>query len=214
MKRLLITLITLALLTLSLGAGTPSPSKTNASPPKTDVMAPNQPQAGAYVLLAWGELGMHCIDGKDYSVFSVLPPFNVIHAQLFKRGEPPVPITTGVTITYQATPDTTGSINTYSAKKTNFWNYVQKLFLQSPPPETGLAGYKTQSKTPQQMAYNATEGYWEAVGIPTVDYDDLKKFNPLPMAKLVAKDTAGNVLATAKIVLAVSEEMSCNQCHA
>ena len=48
---------------------------------------------------------MHCIDGKDYSTFSVLPPYNVIHAQLLKKGEPPVPVTTGVTLTYQATAD-------------------------------------------------------------------------------------------------------------
>src|SRR3954471_22701034 len=75
-----------------------------------------------YVLIAWTELGMHCIDGKDYSVFSVLPPYNVIHAQLFKKAEPPVAITSGVTITYQAMKDTTGSFNSSSAKKTNFWN--------------------------------------------------------------------------------------------
>ena len=30
--------------------------------------------AGTYVLVGWSELGMHCMDGKDYSVFSVLPP--------------------------------------------------------------------------------------------------------------------------------------------
>ena len=53
--------------------------------------------ASNYVLIAWTELGMHCIDGKDYSVFSVLPPYNVIHAQLFKKAEPPVPITSEVT---------------------------------------------------------------------------------------------------------------------
>jgi hypothetical protein len=33
-----------------------------------------------YRLTAWGELGMHCMDGKDYSIFSVLPPFNTMHA--------------------------------------------------------------------------------------------------------------------------------------
>ena len=34
------------------------------------------------------------------------------------------------------------------------------------------------------------------------------------MAMLVAKDSTGTVLATAKIVLAVSDEMSCKTCHA
>lgn len=27
-----------------------------------------------YTLLAWNDLGMHCVDGKDYSIFSILPP--------------------------------------------------------------------------------------------------------------------------------------------
>ena len=52
-----------------------------------------------YALVAWSELGMHCMDGKDYSVFAVLPPYNTIHAQLLKRGEPPTRIIGGVTIT-------------------------------------------------------------------------------------------------------------------
>ena len=37
---------------------------------------------GSFALLAWNDLGMHCVDGKDYSVFSILPPFNNLHAQL------------------------------------------------------------------------------------------------------------------------------------
>ena len=70
-----------------------------------------------YALVAWTELGMHCIDGKDYSIFSVLPPYNVIHAQLVEKTEPPVLINGGVTITYQAMADAKGSINSSSASK-------------------------------------------------------------------------------------------------
>jgi hypothetical protein len=164
--------------------------------------------------MAWSELGMHCIDGKDYSIFSVLPPYNVIHAQLLQKGEPPKLITSGVTITYQATADPRGSFNSSSSGKTNFWDYLTDLFLANVTPENGIAGYPTQSTTPVAMSYNATEKYWEAVGIPTVPYDDKGAFNPYPMAQIVAKDTQGNVLATANIVLSVSDEMSCNTCHA
>ena len=35
-----------------------------------------------HTLLAWNDLGMHCMDGNDYSVFSILPPYNNLHAQL------------------------------------------------------------------------------------------------------------------------------------
>jgi hypothetical protein len=166
-----------------------------------------------YTLIAWSELGMHCLDGKDYSIFSVLPPYNVIHAQLFKKGEPPVPVTSGVTITYQAMADAKKSINTISSTKSNFWTYVQILFHTNPAPDTGIAGYKVQSRTPRPMSFNAGEQFWEAVGVPTFGYDDNGNFNPYPMAKLVAKDPSGKVLATAKIVLPVSDEMSCGTCH-
>src|SRR5450755_72990 len=171
MKRILIlTLLSVALL-FSHGAG---PANLQARPVSSRQAGGAQPDAAAaaYSLVAWSELGMHCIDGKDYSIFSVLPPYNIIHAQLLKRGEPPVAVTSGVTITYQATPDTTKSINTISSTKTNFWTYVQVLFHGNPKPDVGLAGYKTQGKKPTPMTYNSTLGYWEAVGVPTIGYDD------------------------------------------
>ncbi len=212
MKRiLLLALVSVALL-FSYGGGPASlQARPNPSVPAGD--AQSGPQASAYTLVAWSELGMHCIDGKDYSIFSVLPPYNVIHAQLLKKGEPPVPVTSGVTITYQAIADANKSINTTSSTKTNFWTYVQVLFHGNPPPNTGLAGYKVQSTKPAQMAYNTGVGYWEAVGVPTIGYDDKGNFNPYPMAKLTAKSSTGAVLATISIVLAVSDEMSCNTCH-
>ncbi len=36
---------------------------------------------GKWVLVGWNDLGMHCMDA-DYSVFSILPPYNNIHAHL------------------------------------------------------------------------------------------------------------------------------------
>ena len=218
MKRLTINIAFFAILALSLGAAQSDQSSPQSGtiflPHSTSALVNTAASTTSYALVAWGELGMHCIDGKDYSIFSVLPPYNVIHAQLYKKGEPPVPVTTGVTITYQAMADATGSINTSSSSKTNFWNYINALFHVSKPAETGLAGYKTQGTTPQRMTYNTKLGYWEAVGIPTVGYDDKLAFNPYPMARIVAKDSTGTVLATVKIVLAVSDEMSCKTCHA
>src|SRR5262249_2017810 len=149
------------------------PARLIADPTSPTEAANSSTQAAStsYTLIAWSELGMHCIDGKDYSIFSVLPPYNVIHAQLLKKGEPPVPVTSGVTITYQAIADATKSINTISSTKTNFWAYVQVLFHANPAPDTGIAGYKVQSKKTQQMTFNAAAGFWEAVGVPTIGYD-------------------------------------------
>ena len=35
--------------------------------------------AAGWTLEGWNDLGMHCMDA-DYSVFSILPPYNNIHA--------------------------------------------------------------------------------------------------------------------------------------
>jgi len=173
-----------------------------------------------YALLAWAELGMHCMDGKDYSVFSVLPPYNTIYAKLLTKGSQPVPVTSGVTITYQAMKDAAGSINTTSygnstvAQKTNFWSYVKALFQGQPLQDVGLHNYPVQSLTPAQMTYDSTKGLWKAEGIPTAPYDDAQASKPYPMAQIVAKDSTGKTVATATVVLAVSDEMSCKNCHA
>ena len=177
-------------------------------------ITPPPVQTGDYVLTAWSELGMHCMDGKDYSIFGVLPPYNTVHAQLIRRSEPPAVVSTGFALTYEAVADTSGSVNTSSADKTNFWSYVRTLFLKDVASDTGLAGNKVQSTSPQPMTFNTSLGVWEAVGIPTVPYDDAGNRNPYPMANIVARDGGGNVVATATVVLAVSDEMTCSTCHA
>jgi hypothetical protein len=39
-------------------------------------------------LVGWNNLGMHCMD-SDFSVFSILPPYNTIEAQLIVGGPHP-----------------------------------------------------------------------------------------------------------------------------
>ncbi len=197
-------------------ASSPASPAENSNSHSKQSNAPGQNAAlpASYKLLAWSELGMHCMDGKDYSVFAVLPPYNIIHAQLIQMGEPPQRITSGVTITYEAVADPSGSLNTISSTKTNFWSWVRVLFLVSPPPDIGLTGNSVQNLTPHPLTYDATNKYWTADGIPTMPYDDQGNRNPFSMAKIVARDSGGNVLATANIVLSVSDEMSCSKCHA
>ncbi len=175
---------------------------------------------GNYTLVAWNDLGMHCVDGKDYSVFSILPPYNNLHAHLIsKTATSGKNIMSGVTLTYEAVADTTGSINTTSKTKTNFWDWVYSLFGGSPAPDHGLnlsggTSNPTPNLTPAGMTYNTANGWWEAEGIPVTPYDDKGVKNYYPMVKVVAKDSAGTVLATTKVVLPVSDEMSCTTCHA
>ncbi|HZL98793.1 MAG TPA: hypothetical protein VFD43_00950, partial [Planctomycetota bacterium] len=83
-------------------------------------LAAFQPAAPGWKLVAWNDLGMHCLD-SDYSVFSILPPFNNVHAQLIDPSGDLVETAAGFTVTYEAVADPTGSINTSSAGKTNYW---------------------------------------------------------------------------------------------
>jgi len=168
--------------------------------------------SGSYMLSAWNDLGMHCMDGKDYSVFSILPPYNNLRAQVKnKNGDL---VTSGITITYESTTGTDGQINTTSSDKTNFWDYVTDLFGSTPTVDVGLTGNATPSSSAQELTYNTSDGYWEADGIPLTPYNDDGSKNYYPLVKVVAKDSSGNVLATTKTVLPVSDEMDCRKCHA
>lgn len=170
-----------------------------------------------HALLAWNDLGMHCMDGKDYSVFSILPPYNNLHAQLVDRSG--ALVSSGVTLSFEAIAGTDGKLNTQSAYddnnnlKTSFWSYVDKLFGTTLAEGTGLTGIQTAGTTPQMMSYNITKGWWEAEGIPITPYNDDGTKNYYPMVKVTAKNSSGEVLATAKTVLPVSDEMDCRACH-
>ncbi|MBA1419982.1 MAG: hypothetical protein FAF03_03750 [Epsilonproteobacteria bacterium] len=191
--------------TQSCDEDTPSPTP----PPDTNT---TPPMNGDYILTAWNDLGMHCMDGNDFSVFSVLPQYNNLHAQLKdKNGDL---ITSGVTITYESTLGTDGQINTSSADKTNFWDYVTDLFGTTLQPDVGLTGNPMSSTTPAPLTFNATHQWWEAEGIPITPYNDGGTKNYYPLVKVIAKDSTGKVLAEVKTVLPVSDEMDCKRCHA
>jgi len=181
-----------------------SENSTDTTPPSTT--------SKAYMITAWNDLGMHCMDGNDFSVFSVLPPYNNLHAQIKDKNGGLV--TSGLTVTYESIRGTDGKINTSSSDKTNFWNYSQKLFGATLAPDTGLTGLKTPTTTPQPMSFNATHQWWEAEGLPITPYNDDGTKNYYPMVRVTAKDSSGAVVASVNTVLPVSDEMDCKRCHA
>lgn len=160
-----------------------------------------------YKLIGWNDLGMHCM-GPNYSNFSILPPFNTVHAQLVLQGDKPQLVTQGVNVEYYV------ENNTYSAGKTNFWDYVYPLFGVNLAPNVGLAGKGLSG------VMDVTGDQFTAAGIPIVSY--LDGVNPVPanwypynIGHLTAKDPGtGQVLAETRPVIPVSEEMHCEACHA
>jgi hypothetical protein len=167
---------------------------------------------GGTSVIAWNDLGMHCID-NDYSVFALLPPYNNLHAQVIDKKTGAL-ISSDIRLTYQATKDKKGSINTTSYKKSNFWVWAPRIFGASPENDMGLTGNSVQSRKPAAMAYDSISGLWKAEGIPTVPYDDKGKQNCYPMTLVAAKNLKGRTLATTRTVIPVSDEMTCVACHA
>jgi hypothetical protein len=179
--------------------------------------------AASNQVLSWNNLGMHCMD-SDYSVFSILPPYNTIEAQLIVGGKL-LANNTGYNITYQAVADPAGSFNSTSLGKGNFYDFTADLY-GALPVNAGLAGWSMPgtNNTPQSMLFENTNtpaagahvlvNWFRAEGIPLTPYDDAFQKNPYPMMRIIATDAASNVLASSAIVLPVSDEMDCRACHA
>ena len=89
-------------------------------------------------ILGWNNLGMHCMD-SDYSVFSILPPYNTIESQLIVGGKL-VTNGSGYTVTYQAVADPSGSFNSTSVGKGNYYTYAQAIYGAALGPDIGLGG--------------------------------------------------------------------------
>ena len=181
-------------------------------------------RAATVTLLGWNNLGMHCMD-SDYSVFSVLPPYNTIEAQLVVNGKL-VTNGAGYTVTYQAVADPDGSFNSTAMGKGNFYTYSAALYGATPAPETGLLGWAMpgKSNTPQPILFENTNrpaagvatpvNWFRAEGIPISPYDDALHKNPYPLMRLIARNSANQPIATNDVVLPVSDEMDCRACHA
>ncbi len=175
------------------------------------------------LLLGWNNLGMHCMD-KDFSVFSILPPYNTIEAQLIVNGAL-VTSGTGYSVTYEAVADPSGSINTTDQGKTDFYQYTPYLY-GALPMDMGLKGWAMPgaANTPQGMLFENNNSpaagvstpvnWFRAEAIPITPYDDAMQKNEYPMMRLVARDAAKNIVATSDIVVPVSDEMDCKACHA
>jgi len=183
----------------------------------------------SHQVLAFNDLGMHCAD-LDYSVFSILPPFNVVHAQVIERGdEPRILDDAQVTVRYQGIADASGSINTTSQNqpggiwKTNFWDYVNDIFGFQPPPDEGLLGQDMPgisapytANVPQAFGdFNTTQRWFTADGVPIMPIDDAGQSKPYPLMRISATDNAtGANLANLDVVLPVASEADCQNCHA
>jgi len=164
---------------------------------------PFDPEADDHVLLAWNNLGMHCLSDSD-PWWVILPPANDLHAQLIRRGETPEVVTEGVEITFEVEPGFERP-----ERDVRFWEFVRSNFGAELEEGVGLGGHRVSGT----MELDAEKSMFAAALIPVAPYQD-GRFNPYPLYTIEARDTeTGEVLARTLAVAPTSTEMGCTKCH-
>ena len=131
----------------------------------------------AFTLVAINDLGMHCGD-LDTRISSILPPFNVLHAQVVQRGKTGLPRILGeteATLTYSAASNPNdpalsklvptqalSSVVNGQVYKTNFWEVAFQAYDPFYPPGVLAAFYD-----PNNPANNVD------IGLPVPDVERL-----------------------------------------
>lgn len=157
-----------------------------------------------YVVFAWNDLGMHCLN-PTYDKAVILPPYNNLMAQVVLRGNPPQIVTTGIKVEYRIM----GNTSSYGKRGYGgFWDNITPLFgLASLQHDVGLTGNRL-SGTMQ-----AASGHFEATGIPVTPVNDLDVWDPLQVAEVTVTDGSGKTLATTRATVPTSDDINCAKCH-
>jgi hypothetical protein len=169
----------------------------------------NNATASQYVVLAWNDLGMHCLN-PSYDTAVILPPYNTIWAQVIKRGNPPQLVSSGVTVSYRLVNNTTSQKGLF----TQFWIYVQQLFGTTLAVDTGLNLDDPAVHNSLSGTMLAKTDHFQASGIPLTPLNDGGTWTPFQMAVITVTDSSTSVtLAETRTTVPTSEEINCGKCH-
>ena len=169
---------------------------------------PDGGQQGDYVVLAWNDLGMHCLN-PTYDKLVILPPYNTVVAQVVRRGNPPQILTAGITVDYRVLNNT----SSYGKRSYGqFWDNAVPLFggifgFASLDHDVGLLGNGLSGT----MARSGN--LFTAVGIPVVPVNDGGTWNPYQVGVITVKNDAGATLIETQATIPTSDEMHCDRCH-
>ncbi|MDP1831935.1 MAG: cytochrome c3 family protein [Geothrix sp.] len=170
---------------------------------------PNGTGSSGYVVLAWNDLGMHCLN-PSYDAAVILPPYNTVVAQVVKRGNPPQPVTSGLTVSYRILGNTRSS---NKGSYGQFWVYAQKLFGETLPLDQGLNLDDPTVHNGLSGTMLAKEDHFLASGIPVTPINDQGVWNPYQVGEITVKDASGRVLAKTTATVPTSDEINCAKCH-
>lgn len=190
------------------GGGDSSPSDPNLG---------GAPTSQAYVVFAWNDLGMHCLN-PSYDHAVILPPYNTVWAQVVKRGNPPQVVTSGVTVDYRILDNTYSYGKVSSLGKWNFsqfWDNMLAIFGVTRPSNKGLNLVDAAIQNGLSGAMVAKTDHFQVNGIPVtpINDSDLNTENPYQVAEITVKDTSGVMVAQTRATVPTSFEINCGLCH-
>jgi len=167
-----------------------------------------------YVVFAWNDLGMHCLN-PTYDQAVILPPYNTLVAQVVRKGSPPEIVTSGLSVEYRIIGNTWsyGKTDSFGAAFGQFWDNALALF--------GIALEKNKGiNLSDSGVHNGLSGqmlpkgdYFTVNGIPVTPVNDSGAWNPYQTAEITVKNTAGAIVAQTRATVPVSDEINCANCH-
>jgi hypothetical protein len=131
-----------------------------------------------YVVLAWNDLGMHCLN-PTYDQAVILPPYNTIWAQVVKRGNPPQIVTAGLKVEYTIVGNTRSHDK---ASYGQFWTNAGALFGTTPALDHGLNLVDPAISNGLSGGLVVKGDRFEVDGIPLVPIGDDGQWNPYQRA--------------------------------
>lgn len=171
-----------------------------------------------YVVFAWNDLGMHCLN-PTYDTAVVLPPYNVLWAQVVRRDAQPEVVTSGITVSYSIVN------NTYSYGKTavgtggdyaQFWDNAFALFGTNLAQDYGLNLVDPGLHNSLAGTMVLAGDHFQVDGIPLTPVDDSDTWNPYQVAEITVRSSpGGEILAQTRATVPTSDEISCGRpsCH-
>jgi hypothetical protein len=175
----------------------------------TQVVIPPAASNSQYVVFAWNDLGMHCLN-PTYDTAVILPPYNTVWAQVVRRGTPPQVVTTGLTVEYSILNNTTSSNKGTFGQ---FWTYVQQLFGVSLTVDTGLNLDIPTLHNGLAGTMVAKGDHFQVNGIPVTPINDSNVWSPYQVVAVTVKDGSGTIVARTQATVPTSDEINCAKCH-
>ncbi len=168
------------------------------------------PINASYVVFAWNDLGMHCLN-PTYDQAVILPPYNTVRAQVVMRGAPPLVVTSGLRVEYRIL----GNTFSYGKRAYSlFWDNSFVVFGTTVAHDKGLNLLFPDQHNGLSGSMRDEGNYFQVEGIPVTPVNDAGAWNPFQVAEITVKNAStDSVLAVTRCTVPTSDEIHCDKCH-